>query len=478
MADVRLLSIEGVAFPVSVGVLIIGAGAAGITAALAAHDRGADVLVLERDPVPLGSTSMSSGFVPAAGTRAQTHQGIEDDATRFAEDIGKKAGGRAVPSLVALATREIAPAVDWLEQAHGLEWEVLDGFLYPGHSRHRMHAVPERTGAALLERLLSAAAAAGIPIATGARVTALYAGPDGQVRGAETTRTDGATELIGCDALILACCGYGANREVVARHIPLMADAPYWGHPGNTGDALVWGQGLGAAAACLSGAQGHGSLAHPHGALITWALMMEGGIQVNADGRRFSNEHRGYSEQAVDVLSQPGAVAWCIFDARLREMADGFPDFREAAAAGAVLQGDAAALARATGLPADALAQTLQDTQAFADGRDQDPHGRDFTTNPPLGIDLFAVRVTGALFHTQGGLMIGDDARVLHQNGQALPNLFAAGGAACGVSGDRLDGYLSGNGLLSAIAFGRVAGREAGRVAGVQISPNLPHISN
>ena len=113
----------------------------------------------------------------------------------------------------------------------------------------------------------------------------------------------------GCDALMLACCGYGGNKSLVARHIPEMAEALYFGHPGNRGDALLWGEQLGAATASLPGYQEHGSVATPHGILISWALMMQGGIQVNARGERFANEHLGYSEQAVPVLAQPGGVA-------------------------------------------------------------------------------------------------------------------------------------------------------------------------
>ncbi len=148
-------------------VLVIGAGACGLTAALAAHDAGAEVVVVERDASPSGSTSMSSGFIPAPATAAQRAAGIsDDDAARFAADIQAKAKGTANETLVALAAREIGPALDWLADAHGLQWQVLTDFLYPGHSRHRMHAVPERTGEALLARLIAAVEAAGIPLVT------------------------------------------------------------------------------------------------------------------------------------------------------------------------------------------------------------------------------------------------------------------------------------------------------------------------
>ncbi len=457
-------------FDAGVDVLIVGAGACGLTAALAASDAaagpgaGPETLIVERDARPAGSTAMSSGFVPAAGTRAQRAMGVADDARALGDDIMAKSGGRADPELVRLAAERIGPTLDWLEARHGLEWIVLDGFLYPGHSRHRMHAVPERTGAALMARLLGAVEAAGPTLLTSARVTALHA-QDGLVLGARIERPDGAVETVACRALVLACNGFGGNRELVARHIPAMADAPYFGHPGNTGDALRWGTALGAEARRLSGCQGHGSLAHPQGALVTWALMTEGGVQVNAEGRRFHDESAGYSEAALPVLAQPGGVAWDLFDDRLLALARTFPDFRALEAAGAVRSGaDADALAAATGLPADALRATLAGIRDAADGRRPDPFGRRFDPARALAPPFHAVRVTGALFHTQGGLAIGPDARVLRPDGTALPNLFAGGGAACGVSGPDPSGYLSGNGLLTALAFGALAGGSAARI--------------
>jgi len=321
-----------------------------------------------------------------------------------------------------------------------------------------MHAVPERTGAGLMGRLLAAAEAADVALVTSAEATALFADSVGRVRGVRVTRPDGATEDIGCDALILACSGYGGAADLVAAHIPEIASALYFGHAGNAGDALRWGQALGAEARDLSGYQGHGNVAHPHGVLITWALMMEGGIQVNAEGRRFSNEHHGYSEQAVAVLAQPGGTAWSIFDARQHALGRTFEDFCTAEAAGAVrVADDVAGLARVTGLPAGALAATMAKVQALAGSQGTDAFGRRFGA-PALASPFRAIRVTGALFHTQGGLVVDGSARVLRPDGRALPNLFAGGGAARGVSGPDVGGYLSGNGLLTAVAYGRLAG--------------------
>ena len=453
------------AFDAQTEVVVVGAGAAGLIAALAAREAGAEVVLIERDATPRGSTALSAGLIPAAGTRFQAERGIADDAASFARDINAKSHGEADPDLVALVAREAGRTVEWLAERYGLPFSLVHDFDYPGHSARRMHGLPSRSGAELMDRLREAALGADATLLGGARVVSLFVDLDGGVRGVEIERPDGTRESVAGRAVVLACNGYGGNAELVARHIPEMAGALYFGHPGNRGDALAWGEALGAKLAHLSGYQGHGSVAHPHGILITWATISEGGFQVNADGERFCDESRGYSEQARDVIAQPGGLAWTIFDERIAAIARQFEDFRLAEAAGAsVAAPDAAGLAQALKLPAAALAATLAQVEAFKRDGARDPFGRDFAGVAALQPPLRGVKVTGALFHTQGGLLVDAQARVRRRESGHLPHLFAAGGAAAGVSGNSPAGYLSGNGLLTATVLGRIAGQNAARV--------------
>ncbi|MFZ0620630.1 MAG: FAD-binding protein, partial [Pseudolabrys sp.] len=265
-----------------------------------------------------------------------------------------------------------------------------------------------------------------------------------------------------CDALILACSGFGGNPDLVRRFIPEMADALYFGHPGNRGDAFIWGDALGAQLSHLGAYQGHGSVATPHNILISWAVIMQGGIQINREGRRFCDETRGYSEQAADVLRQPGGFVWTVFDERIAQVARQFEDFREAERAGAIRSAEVIAdLAAAMHVPTAAFAAEWDDVENLksADGRDR--FGRRFLKGQGCTPPYHAVKVTGALFHTQGGLAVDSTGRVKRKDGTGFSNLFAAGGAAAGVSGSTAGGYLSGNGLLTATTLGYLSGKAA-----------------
>ena len=450
----------GAGFDLEVPILIIGAGACGMVAALAANEAGAQTLVIEADAIPSGSTALSAGLIPAAGTRFQKAVGITDTPESFARDLQNKAKGESPQELVDTLASRAGPTIEWLADRFDLPFSVVADFDYPGHSRRRMHGLPTRTGRELLDRLRAACEAAGIDIICNRRAKTLFA-EAGVVSGVEVDGPDGV-ETIGCQTLVLACNGFGGNREMVSLYMPEIENAVWFGHDGNRGDALHWGQALNAGALHLGAYQGHGNIATPHGILISWAVITEGGIQVNLDGERFWNESQGYSEAARFVLAQPDAVAWTIFDERIAAVARQFQDFKDAETAGAIRTAfELDELADTCGLDRAALRRSIAKTATIG----EDEFGRVFSgreLEPPY----HAVKVTGALFHTQGGLNVSEDARVRFSSGERMPNLFAAGGAAVGVSGRGDSGYLSGNGLLSAVVLGRIAGQSAARLLG------------
>ena len=281
------------------------------------------------------------------------------------------------------------------------------------------------------------------------------------------TRPDGKTEDIGCDALILACCGYGGDKAMIAKYIPEMVNAHYHGHTGNTGDAVKWGEALGASIKDMGSFQGHGAVATPHNMHIGWPAITEGGFQVNEHGKRFSNENEGYSEQALKVARQPDHVAWPIFDERGHRIAMQMHSHVEAEKAGALKVCDT---------PEEiARVDRLRCGDARADhegGRGRRGGEEEGSLRPRLHRQAAArsrptawSKVMGALFHTQGGLEVDKEMRVLRKDGTPFPNLFAGGGAARGLSGPADWGYLSGSGLMTATNMGRLAGEAAAALA-------------
>ncbi|QKV19111.1 FAD-dependent oxidoreductase [Oricola thermophila] len=466
-----MVKFEDVDFEFQTDVVVVGAGACGLTAALAARDAGAEVFVLERDATPAGSTAMSQGLICAAGTKLQADAGIEDNADLFFDDIMARTRGTADPLVARVVANEAGPTIDWMIAAHGIPFELRaswSGFF--GHSASRMHGTPSKTGTELVGALVRATENAGANIVCDALVDEIYARPDGTIRGVSFLRPDGGREFVGCRALVAATCGFGANTEMVRKYIPdfsAIAHYRYFGHEGNDGSGIRWGLELGAGTGSMNAFQGYGSLAMPQSIVVNYDMVMNGGFVVNLDGERFSDELADISGQAINVLSQRDGVGWMIFDERRHEQAKHLPEYRELDAIGAFKYADDLdCLASVTGLPADRLKQTVASVEnAIATGQ-KCPFGRDFAGVTPLRPPYRAVRVTGALFHTQGGLLVDESARVLRPDGTPLPNFFAGGGAARGISGDGPSGYLPAAGLCTAVTLGRLAGRNAAVTGG------------
>ena len=449
-------------FEYSIPIVVVGAGGCGLSAALSAKENNSEVLVIERDSTPLGTTAMSTGLIPGANTRLQRAAGIEDTPEIFANDIINKTKGETDPEIATSLAIESSKTIEWLIDNYQIPLSLVDSFLYPGHSVMRMHGTPNRTGSELMGALCRAAERAGIDVLTNALVTDLYSDSNNKILGVKVLRTDGQTEEIGCDALILACCGFAGNPEMVEEYMPEIKEAEFFGHPGNKGDAIKWGKSLGADLADIGSYQGHGGLAAGRGVPILWPMIMEGGFQININGERFSDESLGYSEQAVKVVSQPKKIAWNIFDERLHELMKEFEDYNNAIEANAIINADnTAELSALTGINKESLDKTIKEVEEMVEGKRKDSFGRDFTIKPKLESPYYTVKVTGALFHTQGGLVVNEDAQVMDKNKVPLPNLFAGGGSARGISGPSDWGYIAGNGLLTATTFGRLAGLSA-----------------
>ena len=445
--------------------LVVAGAGGGLVAALRAAQLGLHVLVVEAsEHFRRGNnTSMSTAMVPGCGSRFQQAAGIEDSPDLFVADVERKTKGAGDLDLARTLGRVSARLVEWLADDLDLPISLMTDMHYPGHSVDRCHTLPSRHGSELIDALARAVVAEQrIDMLAPTRLTDVLLDSDGAVRGCTITLPDGKAEDIPSPAVLLATNGYGADRELVQRHMPDIAPAVYHGSETSRGDALRLGERLGAATGYLDAYQGHGALSSTAATLVGWATIMHGGVMLDLTGHRFADESTGYSEFGPKLAARTGAAGWIILDQRIHDLCLPFTDFRNTAESGALRWADdAAQLAEVTGLPEEAVAAELDLVRGIARGERSDPFGRtDFES--PLQPPYAAVRVVPALFHTQGGLRVDEHARVRLAVGGTLTGLYASGGAASGISGHGASGYLAGNGLLPALGLAYLAAEHTG----------------
>jgi fumarate reductase flavoprotein subunit len=455
------------AFEYNVPVLVVGGGACGCVAALAARDAGADVLLIEQDARPMGSTGMSQGLFCAAATKAQARLGIADNGATFLADIMAKTRGWPDPVIARTIAYESGPTADWLIEQHGLPWDVDTGFRPAyGNSTFRVHGWHGHGGIDMVQLLHGKLAEAGVDVLLQATLTGIMADENGCVLGVALTRPDGTVEQVGCDTLILASGGFAANHAMVERFMPEMAKARNNGHEGSHGVGILLGERIGAALADMGSYQGYAMLTQPQGISVPPGVIVEGGILVNVEGRRFTDESADIAGMVHPVMAQPGDHCWVIYDAGIESRCGYIPETKALVELNAAKAADnIQALAQAIAVDAKTLTATLDEARDAQRKGVCDAFGRLWGDDHPPAPAYRALKVIGAIYHTQGGLQIDAQARVLRPDGSALPNLFAGGGAARSVSGPSYWGYLPAMGLCTAITLGRIAGETAARQA-------------
>jgi len=458
-------------FEFTVPLLIVGGGAAGCVAALAAHDAGVPPLLVERDENPSGTTGLSQGLFCAAGTRSQAAHGVDDSAEIFFNDIMAKTKGQTDPVIARAIAEGSGPCLEWLVSQHDLPWELDTAFraVY-GNSRLRVHGWPGRGGVDMIQLLHRKLADLGIDVLLGAKLVDIVAGEGGRAVGVVLERPGGALERIGCEALILASGGFAANHERVSHFMPEAAPARHNGHEGNQGDGLWLGEKLGGALADMASYQGYAMLTDPQGVTVPPGVLVEGGFLVNREGRRFVNEMDDIAGMVHPVMAQPGGEAFVIYDSAIEGRCAHIPETKALIELNAAKKADTpAALAGLLGIDAAAFEAGLAEAWRARDEGRPDAVGRVWGEDRPPSAAFHAVKVVGAIYHTQGGLQIDAAARFLRPDGSSLPNLFAAGCAARGVSGPSSWGYLPAMGLCAAVTLGMIAGRSAAALVGVEV---------
>jgi fumarate reductase flavoprotein subunit len=455
-----------------IDVLVVGAGGCGLVAALASSEGGASVAILEKMERISGNTGLSTGSVLGGGTRFQKQAGIDDSPERMMDDLLRKSGPHDMPELVRTLAYESASLVEWLVDEIKIRLQLITDYRHVGHSVPRLHAPPSRKGKDLIDDLVKAVTDRDIPIAISNPVQELVIDDDGAVIGAVAQGERISTSRIKAKKIILANNGFGANRDMLRQYCPDIAEAPYFGAEGSNGEAIDWGRQLGVDLANMGAYQGYAAVSYPYGSIMSWTNIEMGGIMVDYRGLRFGDESLGYSGFTPLVMANSVSnpdhphLAYSVFNAKIRDYsASHEEEFRELVELGGVKEwATVEDLNRFYKHGFEQLMATIDAYNEAARGDRKDEFGRTDFGLAPLEPPFVMCQVTPALFHTQGGLRINNQAQVIKPNGELVKNLFAGGGAAAGISGRvGSSGYASGNGLLTAMGLGRIAGIEAAR---------------
>ena len=435
-------------------IVIIGAGGAGMTAAINATQAGKDVILVEMMPYAGGNTTKATGGMNAAETHYQKEQGIEDSVEQFVEDTMK--GGHDINDrdLVTIMAENSAAGIDWLDSIGApLPKISFSG----GATNQRIHAPEDGSGvgAYLVTALLKKMDELGIKVMYNTKATDLLS-LEGTVNGV-MAESDDAYYTIHSKAVILATGGFGNNQEMIVRYRDDLEGTVTTSAPGIMGDGIVMAQAVGADLVDIDQIQLHPTVEQKTSMLITESVRGDGAILVNQDGKRFTDELLTRDKVSAAELAQPGSYAYIIFDQKLRE---GLKATEKYISTGITVQGDTIEdLAAQIDVDPATLAETLANWNKCVADKNDAEFGRttgmdnDLSTPP-----YYAIKIAPGIHHTMGGVHIDTGAHVIDLNGKVIPGLFAAGEVVGGVHGGN---RLGGNAVADIVVFGRISSASA-----------------
>ncbi|WP_025820518.1 flavocytochrome c [Shewanella marina] len=442
----------------STNVVIIGSGGAGLAAAVAARHQGAEVIILEKEPIPGGNTKLAAGGMNAAETKVQAKLGIKDKKQIMIDDTMK--GGRNLndPELVKVLANNSSDSIDWL-MAMGAD--MNDVGRMGGASVNRSHRPTggAGVGAEVAQVLWDNAVKDGADIRLNSRVVRiLEAG--GKVTGVLVKGAHTGYYVIKAESVVLATGGFARNNDRVAKYDPKLKGFAATNHPGATGDGLDVAQLAGAATRDLKYIQAHPTYSPVGGVMVTEAVRGNGAILVNREGKRFVNEITTRDKASAAILAQKGASAYLVFDNSVRKSLSKIEGYvhLHIVEEGKTLPD----LAKEMGVPAAALEQTIKSYNAAVKAGKDDQYAR---PNMPRELNhgpYYAIEVKPAVHHTMGGVVIDTKGEVKDTKGNIIKGLYAAGEITGGVHGAN---RLGGNAISDIVTYGRIAGTDAAKFA-------------
>ena len=488
---------------VDADVVVVGAGGAGMTAAITAAAEGKTVVILESQSMVGGNSVRATGGMNAGktvyqdenefGESAGVEKTLKTAAEKYADnetitalaktvseqwaayqanptgyfdsvelmELDTMIGGKGIndPELVETLSANSADAIDWLDE-HGITLHNVSSF--GGASVKRIHRPVNAegktvsVGSYMIPLLQENCEKAGVKMMLDTTATEILTDANGAAVGVKATGASGETVTVNAKAVILASGGFGANLDMVVKYKPELKGFMTTNAPGIQGQGIEMAQAIGAATVDMDQIQIHPTVEANTAALITEGLRGDGAILINEEGQRFIDEVGTRDVVSAAEIAQTGSYSWLVVD---QAMADASSVIQGYIKKGYTVTGTTyEELGKAMGVDAAAFAETMEKWNGYVEAKNDPDFGRTSFANPLNTAPYYAVKVTAGVHHTMGGLKINANTEVLNEKGEVIPGLFAAGEVTGGVHGAN---RLGGNAVADFTVFGRIAGAAA-----------------
>ena len=488
---------------VDADVVVVGAGGAGMTAAITAAAEGKSVVILESQSMVGGNSVRATGGMNAGktvyqdenefGESAGVEKTLKTAAEKYADnetitalaktvseqwaayqanptgyfdsvelmELDTMIGGKGIndPELVETLCANSADAIDWLDE-HGITLHNVSSF--GGASVKRIHRPVNAegktvsVGSYMIPLLQENCEKAGVKMMLDTTATEILTDANGAAVGVKATGASGETVTVNAKAVVLATGGFGANLDMVVKYKPELKGFMTTNAPGIQGQGIEMAQAIGAATVDMDQIQIHPTVEANTAALITEGLRGDGAILINEEGQRFIDEVGTRDVVSAAEIAQTGSYSWLVVD---QAMADASSVIQGYIKKGYTVTGSTyEELGKAMGVDAAAFAETMEKWNGYVEAKNDPDFGRTSFANPLNAAPYYAVKVTAGVHHTMGGLKINANTEVLNEKGEVIPGLFAAGEVTGGVHGAN---RLGGNAVADFTVFGRIAGAAA-----------------
>lgn len=438
-------------------VIIVGAGGAGMTAAIEAKQKGLKPVILEKMPMPGGNTLKASSGMNASETSVEKANGVEDTNQKFYDETLKGGHGKNDKALLRYFVDHSASAIDWLDSI-GIKLNKLT--ISGGMSVKRTHRPEDGSavGTYLVKGLVRNVKKDKIPMIMNADVTKINM-KNNKVSGVNVTLNQDKKKTIDAPAVIVTTGGYGASKKLIKEYRPDLSKYVTTNSSGSTGDGIKMIKQVGGYTVDMKEIQIHPTVYQKPAYLIGEATRGEGGILVNKKGDRFTNDLSTRDKVSAAINKQPGKMAYLVFDSGVVERSAAINQYIKK---GFTKKSDTVAgLAKEIGVPAAELEKTMNTWNESVTNKKDSQFGRTTGMDNQLNkAPYYAIPVAPGIHYTMGGVKINTKTQVLKKNGKAIPGLYAAGEVTGGLHGYN---RIGGNSVADVVIFGRDAGEQAAK---------------